>query len=413
MKLPIKAGYNKMKKAVYGNHGVSLVEMIVVMAVFIVVLAIAGSALQTILQKGMISLTSENSNIEGVVGLEILRHDLQQIGIGLFTDSNSAPIYTEASGSPYNSYNDASAVPRAVVGDDNNSITGVMADTDYLAIKGTTLARNATSQLWTYVGDTGVPKVWGRDDFRDSNDKVIVLDQKVDKAKNMIVRRLVQISNSNYGVAYSADGVFKDQSNVNVTNYTRPTGSTYYLYGIDSASTSFTFAAPFNRADFFVSQTPAPPAICSPAAGVLYKAVMVNTGASAGTFTKIPILDCVADMQVVLGWNTSSDPEKSNEVQAYTNADCSTVSGNVNGLTMTNVRTDAEEVRKRLRLVMVYLLAQDGRRDSGFTNTNTNMIVGDTTLGSTLTRSIDLTQTNFLNYRWKLYRVVVRPKNLF
>jgi hypothetical protein len=39
------------------------------------------------------------------------------------------------------------------------------------------------------------------------------------------------------------------------------------------------------------------------------------------------------------------------------------------------------------------------------------MVTGDT-LESSLTRTIDLTGANYQHYRWKLYRIVVKPKNL-
>jgi prepilin-type N-terminal cleavage/methylation domain-containing protein len=413
MKLSIRSEDNRaVESRVFNSRGFTLVEMIIVMAVFISVLLITASSLKTILTKGGVVLRSEESSTEGVIGLEILRHDLQQSGLGLFTDALSTPTYAEAADTPYSAYNDANAVPRAIVAGNNLAVTGVLAGTDYLAIKATTVAGTATSQLWTYVNDTGLPKQWGRDDFTDSADHMIVLEQKYDSSKKTMVRRLVQKSGTNYGVGYSAAGTFKDQNNVDSPEYIPSTAKIYYFYGIDTgvAGTAFTFRAPFNRADFFISQTPAPPASCSPAAGVLYKATMTQ---SDGTFTNTPIFDCVADMQVVLGWNTSADPEKSNEVQAYTNANGTTVSGNANGLNLPSIIADATEARNRLRLVMVYLLAQDGRRDNEFVNTDSAMVIGDPTLGAVLTKTVDLTTGDFRNYRWKLYRVVVRPKNIF
>ena len=386
------------------NRGFTLVEMIVVMAVFIVVLIITGSTLKTLLDKGIMTQRSEESNTEGVVGLEILRHDLQQAGLGLFTDVNSAPTFTEAAGAPYSSYNDANSVPRPIVTDNNLTVSGVLTGTDYLAIKGTTLALSSASQLWSYVDDTGVPKRWGRDDFTDLNDKVIVIEQKLDTSKNMMVRRLVQVAAGNYGVSYYASGAFEDQGGNPVTDYTPSTTKINYLYGIDTMDTgvaTFTLRAPFNRADYFINRDVATtPASCSPAAGVLFKAVMNQVD---GTFDQIPILDCVADMQIILGWNTSEEPEKSNEVQGYSDA------------AIPATYNDPEEVQKRLRLVMVYLLVQDGRRDSNFINTNSAMIIGDKVLdpSGNLTKSVDLTSGDFQNYRWKLHRVVVRPKNLF
>ena len=76
---------------------------------------------------------------------------------------------------------------------------------------------------------------------------------------------------------------------------------------------------------------------------------------------------------------------------------------------------DPKEIRTRLKLVKVYLLVQDGGADRNYTNTNTAMEIGETegTPGSTaVTKTIDLTQPNYLHYRWRLYRLVVRPKNL-
>ncbi len=403
-----------------------MIELIVVTAIFVVVLMITGISLKTILEKSNMTVRSEESNTEGVVGLEILRHDLEQAGLGLFSDATSIPTYTEAADTPYSSYNDVDPsgvprVPRAIVTANDVNLSGVLAGTDYLAIKGTTLGRSVTSQSWTYVPDSGVPKIWGRDDFKDANDKLIVIEQTLDRNKGMVVRRLVQKTADNYGVGYSATGAFKDQGNIDSRDsYTPSTGKTFYLYGIDRmASSSFSFIAPFNRADFFINRDGNTPDSCSPAAGVLYEAVMQQKD---GSFEKIPLLNCVADMQIVLGWNTSSEPEKSNEVLAYSNANGSLVSETVpgsttglNGVSLQDIQSNPDEVRRRLRLVMVYLLAQDGRRDNNFINSNTAMLVGDQNLnlGSTLTKTVDLTKGDFRNYRWKLYRIVVRPKNLF
>ena len=115
---------------IIGNRGFTLVEMIIVTAVFIVILMITGSALKTILGKGAITQRSEESNTEGVVGLEILRHDLQQTGLGLFSDDSSIPTFAEAADAPYSSYNDANAVPRAIVTGNNLAVTGVLTGTE-------------------------------------------------------------------------------------------------------------------------------------------------------------------------------------------------------------------------------------------------------------------------------------------
>jgi hypothetical protein len=125
-----------------------------------------------------------------------------------------------------------------------------------------------------------------------------------------------------------------------------------------------------------------------------------------GAMTDIPILDCVADMQVVFGWNTG-DPAES-DVDTYTNADMSTVSTT---LPWTPSLDDPTDIRKHLKLIKIYILAQDGGFDKNFTNPDALVDVG--VAGETsLTKRLNLSGANYRNYRWKLYRIVVKPKNL-
>lgn len=404
-----------MRRSLNSDSGFTLVELIIVTFVFVIVLMITASSFETILSKGSIVQKSEESNIEGVVGLEMLRHDLTQAGLGLFSDDSAIPTFAEAAAAPASNYNDASSVPRAIVTGDNlnpGNDAIILTGTDYLAIKATTVGRNNIAQQWTYITDTGTPHLWGINDFVDNTNKLVVLEQTYNKGKGEVVRTLKQISSTNFAISYDSAGNFRDMSGNYVTDYTPSTGKTFYLYGIGTGNVAFTLRAPFNRADYFVRRLAAEtPQSCSPAAGVLYKAVMSQ--ADGSMTPTIPLLDCVADMQIVLGWNTQAEPEKSNAIDAYSNADASTSTGNLNGVDLTAVMTNSDEVRKRLRQIKVYILAQDGSFDRNFRNTNTAFVVGDTTLGETpLTKTVDLTTANMLNYRWKLYRVVVRPKNL-
>jgi len=107
-----------------GNKGFSLVETVVAMAIFVVIMLITGAAFKTALSNVSLVNKSEESNIEGVVGLEMFRHDIAQAGFGLPDSLNSTvPInYLEAKYSPASAYNDAPGnvinstnVPRAVV----------------------------------------------------------------------------------------------------------------------------------------------------------------------------------------------------------------------------------------------------------------------------------------------------------
>jgi prepilin-type N-terminal cleavage/methylation domain-containing protein len=408
----------------YFNQGFTIIELMVVMSVFIIVLLITAGTFNTILTKTRVIFGSEESNIEGIVGLEMLRHDLQQAGFGLITDGDSVPAYSEAGNAPYSVYNDTpNKVPRALVTDNelkiDNSAPGSNVTADYIVIKGTTVGRTKASQRWTYITDSGLPKRWGSNDFEDRSDKLVAVEQAYDKANNQISRRLVRKSGNDYAFSYYASGAFRDQSGSPASNYYTPTGSDrYYLYGITSDSdTNFALRAPFNRTDYFVRRTNGSiPSSCSTSTGVLYKATMNHD--NSGSFNMIPILDCVADMQIVLGWTTASDPENHPEANIFTDADGSTVSdtSQLNGLSISNIMGSAKQVRRRLRLIKVYILVQDGGRDLNFTNTNSAMVVGDPGLAS-LTKTVDLTKDDdvdghYLHYRWELYRIVVKPKNL-
>jgi prepilin-type N-terminal cleavage/methylation domain-containing protein len=380
--------------------GFSLIELLIVMTVFIVVLMITASAFNIVLSKSKSVTMSEVSNIEGVVGLEMLRHDIMQAGFGLFNDVDvnvGVPAYSEAATGIYeNGLNEsASAIPRPIIGKDSipSGNTGkVLAGTDYLVIKAATVGSSDASQKWTYIDSSGASKTWsqGTNDLRDGVDNVVVVKQSY---QNGEMRRRLIFSASSFSVTYKSDGTY--------ANPFKPTtaGEQYYYYGIDAASPR----APFNRVDYMIKRIDGEyPARCSPVSGVLYKEVMAQNN---GSMTAIPVLDCVADMQVVFGWNTSSSDD--NAVDTFSKPDGSSTSG---ALT-TMPALDADYIRKHLKMIKVYILAQDGRFDPTYTNTNTAMVVGDAS-DSTLTNTVNLTGADYLHYRWKLYRIVIRPKNL-
>ena len=381
------------------NNGFTLIETLITMALFIVVTMITANIFEKMLPKIKIITKSEVSNIGGIVGLEMFRRDLEQAGFGLFTDvDHPPPSYTETESAGYNDAPDG--IPRAIVAG-NNLTSGVLSGSDYLAIKGTNAALNPASQCWTSIKGLGSSKIWGANDLQESrNDQVVVVSQSYKNGE--LLRKLIY-SPSSFMAAYKANGA----------SYEYPFAPTsddkqYYYYGIystDTDSENPAPRAPFNRTDYFVRRVAGDvPDRCSPAAGVLYKSVMNQ---SDGSMQNIPILDCVADMQIVLGWNTSSDPA-GNAVDIYTDADGSNPSGSSSVVPDVN---DPKEIRTRLKLVKVYLLAQDGGVDRNYTNTDTAMEIGEE-LETAFTKTIDLTQPNYRNYRWKLYRLVVRPKNL-
>jgi hypothetical protein len=69
----------------------------------------------------------------------------------------------------------------------------------------------------------------------------------------------------------------------------------------------------------------------------------------------------------------------------------------------------AECIRTSLKVIKVYLLVQNGGRDKNYTSPATFELfdTGESTLGRTFSLASDM-----MNYRWKVYRVIVRPSNL-
>jgi hypothetical protein len=183
-----------------------------------------------------------------------------------------------------------------------------------------------------------------------------------------------------------------------------PTGSseTRIIYGINS-STASNPVRPFNRADYFIERpTTNMPTTCNPQTGILYKATMNHD--SSGSYNYLPLLDCVADMQVIY----ALDNDENGDFVDGTGTPPDAYSDDITALTVQQIRT-------RVRQVRVYILAHEGQRDVEVNFNNFNgacshcVLVGE--FG--LERNFDLaTITDYQYYRWKLYTIVVTPNNL-
>lgn len=418
------------KRKYHTNKGFSLVELIVTMAVFITVMMIAAQSFNNIVSMSSRVSKSEESNIEGMIGLEVLRHDLEQMGFGLpwgfcrpasgTTDGScvySDIVYAEAADATGATLNDApGGVPRALAA--VNTPAGFLSD--FIAVKGTTVGRSKASQRWTYIpfnnfstssGLESRPVSWQSNNLKAGSnaDRVTLIRSNfnvesddhlliVDPAHN-------DIFHINYNITGGISGDYLPKSDL----------QTHMVYGIDDYSSSSTPRMPFNRSDFFVSSTIGTvPTFCAPSTGVLYK---MTVNHSNGAYLPIPLLDCVADMQVVLGWDTS-EGGKANMIDAYSSLP-SSGTGDVSATGSTGVATeikgwltDAKSVREHLKVVKVYILAQEGKRDSNFTYPQASMVVGNDLLGETSLTNLYTFSSDQLKYRWKMYRIITRPKNL-
>jgi prepilin-type N-terminal cleavage/methylation domain-containing protein len=408
-----------------GQQGFTLIELVVSMGVFIIILMIAGQSFNNIVTQASKFSKSEESNIEGVIGLEVMRHDLEQMGFGLpwlfktptitYDESTLADPSTNDTDSSHNG-----VPPRAFVG--LNGFANY--SSDFIAVKGASVGSTKASQRWTYIPFHNYsanpresrPVSWPSNNLQASSpaDRVIVIRSNFNDPTD---DHLLMDSGGVFFSNYYTNGNFADDF--------LPTTDqqTHMVYGIVNSSNNQP-RMPFNRADFFIKVPDATtgsalPQFCAPRTGVLYKATVNhnnNSGTSGGGYTYIPLLDCVADMQVVLGWDTS-DGGLANNVNAYSslpNKADSTVSATP-ASAVANIQTwltDPKGIREHLKMIKVYILAQEGKRDPGYTYPNPAIVVGDAGLGETfMTRSYALSADQ-RQYRWKLYRIVARPKNL-
>jgi hypothetical protein len=268
-----------------------------------------------------------------------------------------------------------------------------LAGTDYLAVKAVNVAVNSASGKWTFLssGATVTTTSWTpASENLSENDRVIVLSPGTltsSAARNLVAPLTTLLS----GVTSYAD--------------TSSNSETRIVYGIDSNAALATLRMPFNRADYYVKRPASGMSLrCAAGTGNLYKA-LVNQG--DGQMSDMPLLDCVADMQVVFRLDRDNDGNL-----AYTN-----VLTDPLGVALT-----AEQVRNQLKEVRLYVLAQEGQKDLTYTYAfpaippcpaNQLYVGGDSTVGNSLGRCFTFSGiTDWQNYRWKLYTLVVNLDNL-
>jgi prepilin-type N-terminal cleavage/methylation domain-containing protein len=413
------------------HDGFTLIELMIAMAVFMLaIIAATGIFVPIVSQFKQQSKVSETS-IEGIVGLELLRGDLAQAGFGLpFCFQDDTIInYSEAANDPAKKYNDVTPdAPRAIVSGNDVNFANIVNGSDYLVIKSIAVAKSDTAHRWTSISAASgsVPRKWDDDSYnlKDGNDKVIVIKPK---AGDTSVKELVMDDTGKFFTIYSETAF---SANFSPQNPLTNPQEAYLIYGVDPVND---LKMPFNRADYYVGipngtdQFPgALPTRCAPGTGVLMKAVLSQqAGVDFPAKNVTPLLDCIADMQVVFGLDMGSTGGGTNPngvIGTYTNPDGSLISGGAaedEGKSQADVQgvlNSASELRNRLMEIRIYILAHQGQRDADYTFNNftcgANCItVGDFGCGRPF--NFDTSGiANWKNYRWKIYTLVVTPQNV-
>lgn len=404
-----------MTKAIRNNGGFTLVEMVIVMAIFMIVIALTGDAFNHIISKALSQTKTAESNIAGVVGLELMRVDVEAAGYGIFWSfMNSTKVtYSEAADNPGLALNDDArtyttdptqdSVPRAVVSIDNITSTDpsvVLAGTDVLAIRAISVATNTAARKWSYIESEVLPNSnpgprpysWNTENLS-ASDRVVLV-QPVFSMKQ--VNQLVAKSTGSSG--WSA--TFSNYSTIGkptIYNDAEKKSDSYIIYGVNDSTN---LRMPFNRADFYVRHPATSeqgwfklPQRCNPSTGVLIKGVVGHT---SGVYDELPLLECVLDMQVVFALLT-------------TGSTATTDASDISALT-------PKEIREQVKEIKIYILTHDGGRDTNYTYPSATIGVGPgngVSSGSGRTYNFAANGvSNWQNFRWRVYQIIARPRNL-
>lgn len=353
------------------EEGVTLVELLVVVAIFSVIMA---GVYSTYLAQAKHS-TREHRIAESEMELEIIKdfleRDISMAGYGFADVYCDAPTNDDSCLSGRKCPLDPPfCIPVA--------ITAVDGIPDTLTLMGTALGTlSRGSQGWTYIRTSSPSfKRWGdaREDI-ENGDRVVYLEPNT--------RSLITTADQwrfNY-----PDSPTLDRGTI--------------LYGLHTADIS----RPYYTVEYRLGGGPSDmPLMCAgPKTGENAVRSLLRAETSNGEYVR-PILDCVRDLQVAFGLDTTDD----GVIDCWDNGGAFAAA------------YDNYTLKRRLKQVKIFLLVQLGRRDPDkdvYDKNSAVLRVGDASLtacdGGTVGRDLTLTDAQ-RRYRWKVLSLSVAPRNL-
>lgn len=386
------------------ESGFSLVELMIYMALLGILMTMVFSSFTPVMRTSSRQWRMAETKIETGLGLDLLRSDLEHAGFGLPwsfpVGITPSPYFEPAALTAPAAMNDTPNVPRALVSEDASAFS--MNSSDYLTIKALNVVRNNASQKWGWLGRdaahvTSVQPL-SADAFDSGGadyDRVLVIRPEVSSGDN---RQLV-LDGTNY-FARPEPAFLTPFAPPETPN--DPNGERYLIYGIINDNDP---RRPFNRSDYYINNA-GMPAQCAPGTGTLVKATL-NHGDD--NFFILPIVDCVADFQIVYYLDTDGDGGWETRADA----------GGLSGLT-------AQQIRDQVKSIRCYVLTHQGGVDATYTHPldpatglptiNVGEVAADgITLQAGAGRAFDLNATigaTWPNYRWKVISLAVTPRNL-
>ena len=391
--------------------GFTMTELLITMVIFMFAIIAMSNVFVPLLTQFKQQSRVAETQIEGAVGLQILRKDLEQAGFGLPWVLPAAVAFNEGSDTVQGwiplannaSINDATTNPPRAIASINN--VGGLVGSDYLVIKATSIATHDAAMKWTHViggaGVTNTVNIWGNstDDLEERDLAIVLIPSRGGENQRILV-----ISGGTFYI------MFPDSPTNFPAGFAPSTQNDVYLvYGVISHATGVTsMRMPFNRADYYIDRgtTTTIPPRCAPGSGVLMKTLISHEADGdrlpGDRLPGTPLLDCVADMQVIFRLDTNDDGTI-DSTKDVLNDDL--------GSPLT-----ARELREQLKEVRVYILAHEGQMDRSYTHcvnppacSANSILIGEFGLG----RNFNLTAiTDWQHYRWKVYTIAVKPNNL-
>lgn len=401
------------------EKGYTLVELIMVMAIFIVIIMVISFTFNTIVSRGGQQARSATGQIEGVVGLEMFRADVAHAGFALpwtypgtfalaaDAEVDAPPISTNLGIDPTD-LNDTGP-PRAVRGGLTTAGGLNPGGSHYLVLKSALLALNTTSSgRWGFVqysssSGGNASKIRTSGDAATNlraGDRVITLLSAFSPTGAETKQLLV---NAGVSPVAFADEVQSDFIPSDSAFMPADPSQNVLAYAISDT----TLRMPYNRADYYIDFNAATrPQSCNPNTGVLFKAVAGQNGDYTDGTTPLlyPLLNCVADMQVVF----ALDPNDNGQM-SHSSPDSFAVTA-----------LSAAQLRTQLKSIRVYILTHEGKKDTNFSYPGASIRVGEPgmpgrTWDGSASCAADCMTTfgaDWRNYRWKVYSFVVNMNNL-
>ncbi len=373
-----RIGLSFSKSELRTSRGVTLIELLVVLTIFSIVMAGLYSAYSAQMKAGVKEIKHAEAEMEFQIGKMILERDIVMAGYGIADDYSAVTT----------SFN-----PRVAVATDDNP--------DTLTFVGTALAiESRASQAWSYSMITdpttsaeyypfSLPTVT----YQDVRENLRTDDMVV--YMNPTTRKLMALSSGSDSTT-GKSWLFRFPPSG--TDYHRPDPLEMGVvaYGLQTAPTGTAAYAdePYYTVKYSWGGTA--PSYCETSTKNLLRS---ENRQNPPTNPGQPLYNCVLDFQVAFGIDKNED----GLIDCWDNGGITEAEGYL-----------VDVLRKRLKQIKVYILVQQGTRDTNVISPDT-IRVGDASLksctGTGVGRTLTLTAAQ-KNYRWKVIALSVAPRNI-